>query len=175
VAYDPCYSLVDVILLATLGVRALRRGDPGVRVLINRIIGTQYAHSSSACGNSQTPHCSTRPVPSSPSSLMQSSARTQLSTSSFSGATRSGAAAGRPTSVRFHFDPCATALIMRTTAAASYGCMHAPGYVTAYNGESPCGEDNCLQWIPRSRIEAFNRARGPASEPGVRQVSLCRS
>jgi hypothetical protein len=106
VAYDPCYSLVDVILLATLGVRALRRGDPGVRVLINRIIGTQYAHSSSACGNSQTPHCSTRPVPSSPSSLMQSSARTQLSTSSFSGATRSGAAARRPTSVRFQFDPC---------------------------------------------------------------------
>ncbi|KAJ7254966.1 hypothetical protein B0H12DRAFT_545163 [Mycena haematopus] len=33
VAYDPCYSIVDTVLLATLGVRALRKGDPGIRHL----------------------------------------------------------------------------------------------------------------------------------------------
>ncbi|KAJ7630256.1 hypothetical protein FB45DRAFT_914988 [Roridomyces roridus] len=32
-AYDPCYSIVDVVLLATLGVRAFRRGDPGLKAL----------------------------------------------------------------------------------------------------------------------------------------------
>lgn len=57
-------------------------------------------------------------------------------------------------------------------SAAHYACMRAPAYVTASNGESPCGEENCLQWIPPSRVSAFNHARGPASEPTVRQASF---
>ncbi|KAJ7630242.1 hypothetical protein FB45DRAFT_914956 [Roridomyces roridus] len=31
--YDPCSSIVDVVLLATLGGRAFRRGDPGLKAL----------------------------------------------------------------------------------------------------------------------------------------------
>ncbi|KAJ7713695.1 hypothetical protein DFH07DRAFT_974666 [Mycena maculata] len=33
VAYDPCYSIVDVVLLSTLGVRAFRKSDPGRKAL----------------------------------------------------------------------------------------------------------------------------------------------
>ncbi|KAF7378298.1 SRR1 domain-containing protein [Mycena sanguinolenta] len=54
----------------------------------------------------------------------------------------------------------------------SYALMRPPEYITTSNGEAPCGEDNCLQWIPRSRVDAFNRARGPAREPNVRQMVM---
>ncbi|KAJ7924703.1 hypothetical protein B0H13DRAFT_1977431 [Mycena leptocephala] len=138
VAYDPCYSLVDVILLATLGVRALRRGDPGLKRLRKFTNPTLFY----APGAEQSVFTDAiqRADPIEHLVILGGDAEW----------------CGRGTA---HF-------------TASYGCMHAPGYVTAYNGESPCGEDNCLQWIPRSRIEAFNRARGPASEPGVRQMLM---
>ncbi|KAJ6522736.1 hypothetical protein B0H19DRAFT_1202491 [Mycena capillaripes] len=138
VAYDPCYSIVDVVLLATLGVRALRRGDPGLKRLRKFTNPTLFY----APGAEQAV-------------FMDAIQRA---------------------------DPIEYLVILggdaswcgRGTAdfTASYACMHAPGYVTAYNGESPCGEDNCVQWIPRSRLTSFNRARGPASEPRVREMLM---
>ncbi|KAJ7618098.1 hypothetical protein DFH06DRAFT_1342638 [Mycena polygramma] len=138
VAYDPCYSLVDVALLATLGVRALRKGDPGIKHLRKFTNPTLFY----APGAEQ--HVFTDAIQ-----------RTE---------------------------PIANLVILGGDAAwcgprtadftASYACIHAPGYVTEYNGESPCGEDNCVQWIPPSRVETFNRARGPASEPAVRPMIM---
>lgn len=68
-----------------------------------------------------------------------------------------------------------TALLMSLCVHQRRGMhagMHDPGYVTTHNGESPCEEDNCLQWISPSRVAAFTRARVPASEPAVRQASF---
>ncbi|KAF7344012.1 SRR1 domain-containing protein [Mycena venus] len=138
VAYDPCYSLVDVVLLANLGVRALRKGDPGLKRLRKFTNPTLFY----APGAEQ--HVFTDAI-------------------------------GRA-------DPIQNLIILggdaswcgRRTAdfTANYACMHVPGYVTTHNGESPCGEDNCLQWIPPSRVEAFNKARGPAREPPVRHLVM---
>lgn len=54
--------------------------------------------------------------------------------------------------------------------AMHYALMRTPDYITTYNNEAPCGEENCVQWIPPSRVQAFNRARGPPTEPPPQQV-----
>lgn len=64
-------------------------------------------------------------------------------------------------------------IVLITKPARNYQCIHIPGYIAPQSGESTCGEDNCVQWIPASRVDAFNAARGPASEPAVRLVCFC--
>ncbi|KAJ7716502.1 hypothetical protein B0H14DRAFT_3901366 [Mycena olivaceomarginata] len=133
VAYDPCYSLVDVVLLATLGIRGLRNGDPGLKCLRNFTNPTLFY--------------------------------------------APGAEQAVFTDAIQRADPIRNLIILGGDAAwcedrtadftAHYACMRAPTYVTASNGESPCGEENCLQWIPPSHVSAFNQARGPASEPAM--------
>ncbi|KAJ7153239.1 hypothetical protein C8R46DRAFT_1119836 [Mycena filopes] len=138
IAYDPCYSIVDVVLLGSLGVRALRRGDPGLKRL------RKFTN---------------------PTLFYAPGAEQHVFTDAIQRA-----------------DPIAHLVILGGDASwcgrgtrnftSHYALMHAPGYITAHNKEAPCGEDNCLQWIPPSRVEAFERARGPASEPSVRQVLM---
>ncbi|KAJ7087087.1 hypothetical protein C8R44DRAFT_31317 [Mycena epipterygia] len=138
VAYDPCYSVVDVVLLATLGVRALRKRDPALKALRKFKNPTLFY----APGAEQVV---------------------------FIDAIRRA-------------DPIEHLVILggdatwcqRDTAdfTANYRCVPAPAYITAYNKEAPCGEENCLQWIPRSRVAAFNAARGPAREPRVRHMQM---
>ncbi|KAJ7038994.1 hypothetical protein C8F04DRAFT_1088168 [Mycena alexandri] len=138
VAYDPCYSIVDVVLLATLGVRALRKGDPGLKRL------RKFTN---------------------PTLFYAPGAEQHVFTDAIQRA-----------------DPIAHLVILGGDASwcgtrtkdftTYYALMHAPSYITTYNNESPCGEDNCLQWIPLSRVEAFNRTRGPATEPALRQMVM---
>ncbi|KAF8172234.1 hypothetical protein K438DRAFT_183613 [Mycena galopus ATCC 62051] len=138
VAYDPCYSLVDLVLLATLGIRAFRKGDPGLKHL------RKFTN---------------------PTLFYAPGAEQDVFTDAITRA-----------------DPIVNLIILGGDAAwceerttdftAHYACILAPAYVTASNGESPCGEENCLQWIPRSRVDAFNLVRGPATEPTVRQMVM---
>ncbi|KAJ7696947.1 hypothetical protein B0H17DRAFT_1052508 [Mycena rosella] len=138
VAYDPCYSVVDVVLLAALGVRALRKGDPGLKALRRFTNPTLFY------------------APGAEQSVF--------------------------TDALLRADPIENLVILGGDAAwcgrwtatftAHYRCIPVPAYVTAYNNEAPCGEENCLQWIPRSKVAAFNAARGPAREPAVRQMMM---
>ncbi|KAJ6467838.1 hypothetical protein C8R45DRAFT_1019174 [Mycena sanguinolenta] len=138
VAYDPCYSLVDIVLLATLGVRGLRKRDPGLKRLRKFTNPTLFY----APGAEQFV-------------VIDAIARA---------------------------DPIENLVILAGDATwcgsatadftASYALMRTPEHITTFNGEAPCGEDNCLQWIPRSHVDAFNCARGPACEPPVRQMIM---
>ncbi|KAJ7493785.1 hypothetical protein FB451DRAFT_1215379 [Mycena latifolia] len=136
IAYDPCYSLVDVVLLASLGIRALRKGDPGLKALRRLTTPTLFY--------------------------------------------APGAEQHVFTDALLRADPIENLIILGGDAVwcrrgtihftANYACLRAPAFITAYNNEAPCGEENCLQWIPRAKVAAFNAARGPAREPAVRQV-----
>ncbi|KAJ7433453.1 hypothetical protein B0H11DRAFT_761090 [Mycena galericulata] len=138
VAYDPCYSIVDVVLLASLGVRALRKDDPGRRAL------RKFSN---------------------PTLFYAPGAEQMVFTDAIQRAA-----------------PIENLVILGGDAAwcedntaiftANYRCISTPEYITAHNGEAPCGEGNCLQWIPTSRVAAFEAARGPAREPGVRQMQM---
>ncbi|KAJ6541030.1 hypothetical protein DFH09DRAFT_1151063 [Mycena vulgaris] len=138
VAYDPCYSIVDIVLLASLGVRAFRKGDPGLKALRRFTNPTLFY----APGAEQ--HVFTDAI--------------------------------------LRADPIENLVILGGDAAwckrdtahftGNYRCVRVPAYITAYNGEAPCGEENCVQWIPRAKVAAFNAARGPAREPGLRQMYM---
>ncbi|KAK7050646.1 SRR1 domain-containing protein [Favolaschia claudopus] len=143
VAYDPCYSIVDVVLLASLGIRAFRKRDPGLSRLRKFTSPTLFY----APGAEQHVFCHTIQRTENIQNLI----------------ILSGDASW-----------CAP---LTDDFTAHYARIRAPQYLntnTEKDGEleSPCGEDNCLQWIPHSRIEAFHAARGPASEPAVLQVVM---
>lgn len=138
VAYDPCYSRVDVVLLAALGVRALCKGDPALKPL------------------RRTPHPTLFYAP--------------------------GAEQHVFTDALLRADPIHNLVILggdatwcgRRTAhfTENYMCIRTPAYAPRRDGEAPCGEENCLQWVPRARVAAFEAARGPAREPAVRQMLM---
>ncbi|KAJ7284454.1 hypothetical protein C8J57DRAFT_1288505 [Mycena rebaudengoi] len=138
IAYDPCYSIVDVVLLASLGIRALMSKDPDRKTLQKFIVPTLFY----APGAEQVVF----------------------------------------TDAIQRADPIQNLVILGGDASwcgkrtedftRNYQCIHIPGYIAPQSGESTCGEDNCVQWIPASRVDAFNAARGPASEPAVRLMMM---
>ncbi|KAJ7716233.1 hypothetical protein DFH07DRAFT_862426 [Mycena maculata] len=138
VAYDPCYSLVDIVLLGTLGVRAFRKGDPGLKALRTFSNATLfYAPGAEQCV--------------------------------FTDAIARAAPIENLIILGGDASWCESSTAVFTT---HYRCVRVPEYITANNGEAPCGEENCLQWIPSSRTVPFDTARGPAREPPVRNMVM---
>jgi hypothetical protein len=106
IAYDPCYSIVDVVLLASLGIRALMSKDPDVRASQSVQVGVitdEPTPSAKHSKNSPSPRYSMPLVPSRSSSPTPSSAQTPSRTSSFSAGMRRGAAKEPRISVERHF------------------------------------------------------------------------
>ncbi|KAJ7430449.1 hypothetical protein B0H11DRAFT_2135841 [Mycena galericulata] len=187
VAYDPCYSMVDVVLLASLGVRAFRKDDPGRRALrkfsnptlfyapsAEQMVFTDAIQRAAPIENLVILGCdaawyrdnttvdTTDPVLLVPIENL---------------VIHGGDATWHEDNMAiFGTDPVLLALaedvLTDAWVAANYRCISTPEYITTPNGETPCGERNCLQWIPTSRVAAFEAARGPAREPGVRHIQM---
>ncbi|KAF7312928.1 SRR1 domain-containing protein [Mycena kentingensis (nom. inval.)] len=136
IAYDPCYSVVDLVILASLGIRAIRKSDPGRKFLRMFTVPTLFyapgaEQSTIADMVLRTPNIANLLIECGDVSWCEHYAHVQLF------ATHCAAAQIPPFKVQLKQEE---------------------------KEEAPCGEEHLLQWIPPDNVEGFHRGRGPARE-----------
>ncbi|KAJ7056013.1 hypothetical protein C8F01DRAFT_1234060 [Mycena amicta] len=162
IAYDPCYSIVDIVILAALGIRALRKTDPGrafLRVFTTPTLFYAPGAEQAIVGDAilRTPNIT---------HLLIDCADVSWCLEDFEDEQHprdldfEGADERYPGNLVKHFVANYT-----TAPIPQFHVEITPGE----REEAPCGQ-HMLQWIPEEKVAAFQALRGAAREPSVRML-----
>ncbi|KAF7318452.1 SRR1 domain-containing protein [Mycena chlorophos] len=160
VAYDPCYSIVDVVVLAALGIRGLTRTDAARPFL--RIFTTPTLFYAPGAEQHTVGDAILR-TPDSTQLLLQVGDVTWCLEPHEAVDGSGESYEGYP-----HDLIAAYVLSYKKVAIPAHRIEMKPGEAR----EAPAGENHLLQWIPVSQREAFEKRRGPAREPDIRMMYL---
>nr|GAT55703.1 predicted protein [Mycena chlorophos] len=162
IAYDPCYSIVDIVILATLGIRGLTRTDtarPFLRIFTVPTLFYAPGAEQDTVGDAilRTPDSS---------NLLLDVGDVTWCLEPHEAVDGSGESyEGYP-----HDLIAAYVLSYKKVAIPAHRIEMKPGEAP----EAPAGEHHMLQWIPAAQREAFEKRRGPAREPDIRMLGAYR-
>ncbi|KAF7292094.1 SRR1 domain-containing protein [Mycena indigotica] len=155
IAYDPCYSVVDVVILATLGIRALTRTDPGRPYLRKFTVPTVFY----APGAEQTTIGD---------AILRTPAISDLLIECADVAWC--LADSDIPDQRLHYPGTIIQHYVANYVKHSVPSF-AIGMAPDMQAEAPCGEEHMVQWVPAAKRTTFEAARGGARDPKPRQGS----